>query len=185
MAAIDRNPISTNFANPFQFQLSLKRAPSLSYQCTRVKLPDVSMIPAKVGSPSLEVAYVGDHIEYSPIQLGFMVDENFQNWQEILNWMNGLTDPTYDGIVYTQLENAGKTDPYQIYSDISVMQYDSQNNPIIDWVFERCFPIGLGGPTFVSQAPNVKYLEAATIIKYTTFKIKRMVLPNEVSALTL
>ena len=85
MSAVERNPISTNFVNPLQFVFSLKRAPALTYHCTGVKLPYVAANPAIINSPSLEVAYPGDHITYSPITLSFKIDENFQNWQEMLN----------------------------------------------------------------------------------------------------
>jgi hypothetical protein len=178
MSAMDRNPLSTNLASPLNFLFVLKRAPALTYFCTGVKLPYVAIDPAIVNSPSLEVAYPGDHIKYSPITLSFKVDENFQNWQEVLNWMNGISNPENDGIVYTQLEIAGEWTPYTIYSDVSVIQLDSQNNPILDWSFDRAFPIALSGPEFNSKSDDVVFLESTVVLKYTKFSIKRLVLPS-------
>ena len=177
MAAIDRNPISTNLVNPLQFVFNLKRAPALTYFCSGVKLPYVSVTPALVNSPSLEVAFPGDHITYSPITISFKVDENFQNWQEILNWMNGITNPDGEEQTYTQLEHAGQWSPYSIYSDVGVIQLDSQNNPLLEWTFERAFPIALSGPELITTTDNIVFLESTTMLKYTRFKIKRLVVP--------
>lgn len=179
MSAIDRNPISTNLASALQFIFILKRAPSITYHCTGVELPHATITPATINSPSLEVAFPGDHIIYSPIKISFKVDENFQNYQEILNWMNGISDPNNDGQVYSQLERTGTYSPFTIYSDMTVIQLDSLNNPILEWNFERCFPIGLAGPKFQSNIEDVVFLESSAVMKYTKFTMKRLVLPSK------
>ena len=177
--AEDRNPISTNLANGLQFMFILKRAPSLTYHCTGVELPHATITPVAKNSPSLEVAFPGDHIIYSPIKVSFKVDENFQNYQEILNWMNGISNPENDGQVYKQLDRTGNYSPYSIYSDVSIIQLDALNNPILDWSFERVFPIGLEGPKFQSNMEDVMFLESSAVLKYTKFTIKRLILPSK------
>src|SRR5574337_488377 len=171
MAALDRDPISTNLASPFSWVFNMKRAPSLSYFCQNVKLPDVRFDAPIENSPSLAVPYVPDHIRYSDVFMEFVVDTNFQNWQEIFNWMRGIADPSGKATIYTQLEGAAQTSPYTIFSDVSVIQLDSQNNPLLTWTFHRCIPIALSGPKFDATQTDVNYLTSVVAFKITNFSI--------------
>jgi T4-like virus tail tube protein gp19 len=171
MAAIDRDPLSTNLTSPFSWVFNMKRSPSLSYFCQAVKLPDVMFETAEAPSPSLLVPEVPDHIKYSDVTMKFIVDINFQNWQEILNWMRGVADPSGKGIVYTQLENATPTSPYTIFSDVSVIQLDSQNNPLLAWTFHRSLPIRLTGPQYDATLTDVNYLTSEVTFRITNFSI--------------
>jgi len=171
MAALDRDPISTNLTSPFSWVFNMKRAPSLSYFCQAVKLPDVILDAPGAPSPSILVPEVPDHIRYSDVTINFIVDINFQNWQEILNWMRGIANPSGKGIVYTQLEGAPKTSPYQLFSDVSVIQLDSQNNPLLYWDFKRCIPINLTGPKYDATLTDVNYLTSEVTFRITNFDI--------------
>jgi T4-like virus tail tube protein gp19 len=171
MAAIDRNPISTNLTSPFSWVFNMKRSPSLSYFCQAVKLPDVVLDAPGVTIPSILIPEVPDHIKYSDVTMKFIVDINFQNWQEILNWMRGVSDPSGDGVVYAQLQNAPPTSAYTIFSDVSVLQLDSQNNPLLAWTFHRCLPIRLTGPQYDATLTDVNYLTSEVTFRITNFSI--------------
>ena len=175
MSAIERNPLSVDLAAPQNWMFVLKRAPSLQYFCNSVKLPDIMMVPVKRNEPNLMVPFEGDHIIYTPIELTFNVDINFQNWQEILNWMRGLLSPTGNTSVYQSLETnqASVMSPYTKYSDMSVIQLDSQQNPLMTWTFKRAFPIALSGPRFDSKAlEDLPYMVSTCAIQFTTFSIE-------------
>jgi hypothetical protein len=171
MTALDRDPISTNLTSPFSWVFNMKRTPSLSYFCQAVKLPDVILDAPGAPSPSILVPEVPDHIKYSDITLNFIVDINFQNWQEILNWMRGITDPSGKGIIYTELEKAPQTSPYTLFSDVSVIQLDSQNQPLLFWTFKRCIPVHLTGPKYDATLTDVNYLTSEVTFRITNFEI--------------
>jgi hypothetical protein len=171
MTALQRDPISTNLTSPFSWVFNMKRSPSLSYFCQAVKLPDVILGSPGAPSPSLSIPEVADHIRYSDVTMNFIVDINFQNWQEILNWMRGIADPSGDGIVYNQLENSGPTSPYGIFSDVSVIQLDSQNIPLLAWTFKRCHPVSLTGPKYDATLTDVNYLTSEVTFRITNFDI--------------
>jgi hypothetical protein len=171
MAALDRDPISTNLASPLNWVFNMKRAPALSYFCRAVKLPDVTNQAASQNSTSILIPYEPDHISYGDVSMEFKVDINFQNWQEIFNWMRGLANPSGDGITYTALENASPTSAYGLFSDVSLIQLDSQNNPLLFWDFHRCQPIFLSGPQFTSKDDDVNYFTSVVTFRLTNFSI--------------
>ena len=164
-------PITTNLATQIQFVFNLKRTPSISYHCQAVKLPSVSFDSVDVMTPFLRVPFIGDHIHYDNIILSFKVDEIFQNWQEILNWMNGITNPDGDAITYKQMETVGDISGYGIYSDVTVIQLDSQNNPLLYWTFTNAFPISLSAPEYNASDAQVKFITSSVTFKYTNFTI--------------
>ena len=171
MAAIDNNPLSQNFAIPQNWIFNLKRAPSLSYFCQKVKLPDIDFHESDIGTPFLNIPFGGDHATFTPIELTFKVDQNFQNWQEILNWGWGISNPTGDSKVYNILEHNPKTSPYTLTSDLSIFELDSLNNPIIVWTFENCRPLYLTGPTYDSTITDQPCLTSMVTFKYVKFNI--------------
>lgn len=171
MAAVDRDPISTNLTSPFSWVFNMKRTPSLSYFCQAVKLPDVILDAPNAPSPSILVPEVPDHIQYSDITMTFIVDINFQNWQEILNWMRAISNPTGDAKGYKLLENAQPTSPYTLFSDVGVIQLDSQNQPLLTWAFHRCIPIRLTGPKYDATLTDVNYLTSEVTFRITNFSI--------------
>ena len=173
---LSRDPITTDLASPLQFQFILARAPSVSYQCQTVELPGVYFPPPEKNSPSLLVPYVGDHLIYEPIDLSFKIDQQFQNYLEIYNWMKSISDPSDTGTDYTTLENNPKWSPYQLYSDLSVIITTGQNIPILTCTLERAIPIRLSKPKMdstISSAAQYNILSTCTI-RYTKF---RMTLP--------
>lgn len=173
-SALDRNPITTDLASPQNYIFVMARAPSLSYQCQAVKLPDVVLDPVEKATPSLNVPFIGDHVTYSPIVITFKVDANFQNWQEILNWIEANGNPKGDAIGYNILDkNSSVVSPYTIYSDIGLIQLDAQQNPIMRWYFEKAHPIRLTGPSFDSRVSDeMPYITSDVTFKFVRFGIE-------------
>jgi len=171
MAATDSNPISQNLQSPVNFAFRLKRAPSLSYRTQSFKVPNVSLRAAKAPSPSLSVNYVGDHVEFQPLALTFLVDEQLQNWLEIFNWMTGSGNVENTGTEYATMANRKDYSGYGIYSELQMFQMNSQKIPILVYTFERCQPISLGGPQFDTKDTSINYLTSEVVFSYTKFSI--------------
>ena len=169
MSATDNNPISFNLQSPLNFSFKILRAPSTTYFCQSVKIPDVTLESANVPSPSILVPMAGDHVAFSPLTLTFKVDDDLQNWLEMFNWMTTAGNVENVSREYKIMENNPNYAGYGIYSDLQLFTIDSQKNPSYVVTFERCFPSSLSGPNFDTMNTTVKYISSTVTFKYTKF----------------
>jgi len=171
MSALNQNPLTTNLATSLGFRFEIKRAPSLSYHCLSVKLPDVSLIPVQIPTPSLAVPYVGDHLEYSNLEATFKIDADMQNFLEMFNWIEALGNPTNRGELYSAMAKKQDWSSFGLYSNLLLFQLDSQNNPLLVYTFEHASPIRLSGPKFQSTDSSEIYMSSTVEFKYLKYKI--------------
>jgi hypothetical protein len=171
MSALNQNPLTTNLATSLGFRFEIKRAPSLSYHCLSVKLPDVNLIPVQIPTPSLAVPYVGDHLEYSNLEATFKIDADMQNWLEMFNWIEALGNPTNKAEHYRALESRPSWSNFSLYSNLLLFQLDSQNNPLLIFTFEHASPIRLSGPKFQSTDSSEIFMSSTVEFKYLKFKV--------------
>jgi hypothetical protein len=54
---------------------------------------------------------------------------------------------------------------------VSVLQLDSQNQPLLTWTFKRCVPINLTGPKYDATLTDVNYLTSEVTFRITNFDI--------------
>lgn len=172
MSVISQQPQSLNLASELNFYFVISRAPSVTYFCQDIKLPDIGLPMAKVPSPSLGVPLVGDHVVYDNLSLSFKVDEDLQNYLEIFNWLIAIGDPTNTGISYKNLQNNPDYTGYGLYSDLQLFTMDTQKNVKYVVTFERCTPIKLLGPKYNVKEDTVNYISSGVEFSYTKFNIK-------------
>jgi hypothetical protein len=171
LSIIASQPQTLNLASELNFYFTIMRAPSVTYFCQDVAIPNVSLPPAKIPGPSLMYPVVGDHLVYSNLNLSFKVDENLQNYLEILNWLVGIGDPTNTGSQYSQLEKNKDYSGYGIYSDLQLFTLDTQKNTKYVITFEKCSPISLSGPKYGTKDATVNYITSNVEFSYRKFHI--------------
>ena len=179
MSATDSQPLSLNLQSPNWFAFNVKRLPSVSYFCQTVKIPNKINQATKSPTPSLDIWHMGDHLIYEPLIITFLVDTNLQNWLEISNWMEAMTNPDNQPYPMKTLEKASRLDQisaYGLYSDITMFQTDANRNPSLEYTFFRAFPIILDGPkydTTVASADQVAKMTSTVVFRYTKYSVKR------------
>ena len=171
MTALDTNPISLNLQSELNYRFVIMRAPATSFWCQSVKIPDVSLPPLKIPSPSLAIPMQGDHMVYNPLSLTFKVDDNLQNWLEIYNWLEGVGNPQNNSQKYINMENNKNYSGFGLYSDLQLFILDSQRNPTYVFTFERCSPTFLTGPNFQATDNTVEYITSTATFSYAKYKI--------------
>lgn len=170
MSALDHNPTNRNFLDPQKFRFGLKRAPNIEFFIQSIILPGLSIGPVNEGTPFVKIPYSGEHIDYEPLQITFMVDEDMKNYMEIYNWMLGLGFPdNYDQ--YKALQEQPKYTGTGIKSEISLLILTSSNNPNYNVVFSDAFPTALSRLAFSSAETSVKYLTCSAMFSYSKFEI--------------
>lgn len=127
-------------------QMSSNRAvlqiPGLSnttYTIINFKLPSITLPAARVQSPFAINPWMGDKLEYDPLDVDILVSADMKNWLELHDWIRGLGAPkTKEEFVQKELT----------YIDSYVTVYSAQNNPMFKFKFLDCVPVLLSGVEF-------------------------------------
>lgn len=156
----------TNFFTPLEFQVSIKRMPNVEFFVQRTSIPSVSATPADMPTPFNRLTFSADKLEYSPLELTFIVDENMKNYIEVLNWIKGSTFPEQ----YEQYKNLSDSE-YGVESDITIIALNSHKNPIIKIDFVGCTPTGLSEIVLDTTQQDIVYPEATATFSYDYFNV--------------
>ena len=190
--ALDRQPTKFDYASPTQFKFNIMKLPKVEFFCTAVNVPGISLGGSMIQStPLKDIPIPGDKLDYSPLSMTFMVDENLENYREIHGWLVGLgfptdrkefrdllrsgTDrfPTSTGA--NQETDAGKvkygsTSTGGVYSDATLNILTSKNTPNIEVRFSDVFPTALTGLQYDTGATDVQYLTAIVTMQYKIYE---------------
>lgn len=168
--ALGTQPSTVNFLSPLGFKLIIERAPSVNYFVQQVALPSVNLGQTSVPTPFTRLQLGGDHVTYSELALTFKVDEKFENYLEMLGWINGLGFPdnfeqSFDRSVKFPVPEK------KALSDIKLIILSSSKNPIHEITFADSYPTSLTSLNFTSTISDVDHLECTATFAFRTFNI--------------
>ena len=126
--------------NPFlttNFKFTLNRLPNVTFWCTSVNIPSVSIGEVTVHTQMMPIHVPGSSVSLDQLRVTFMVDENFTNWRELYYWMRGIM-PFED---FTDVI----TNESNYYSDGIVHCLNSAKNANVRWTFKKMFPVSISG----------------------------------------
>lgn len=168
-----------NFLQPSGFQMIISRAPKVAYFGNAVNIPDLLLGTTIQPTQALKnLPQPGEIIEFGDLTLRFLVDENMENYIEVQNWIRGIGFPeTLDEIYAFQDETEGVARPdlqtgMNIYSDGTLIVYDSLSNPNFKIHFENMFPYSLTTLQFDATLPDTEYFTAEVSFKYDIYNIE-------------
>jgi len=173
-------PTNLNYLSPVNFDLQITKLPKVKYFCTGVTLPGVNFSEALHATTLAINSYLpGDKIEFDPLNVKFVVDEDMKNYQEIFNWILQL-GPGNDTDDFMNLVDSTKTTTgtfsnanfENMYSDATIIVNTSSNNANVEFMFEDTFPTSLGSIEFASDQQGVEYATCDLTLRYTQFKVK-------------
>lgn len=165
-------PSTVNFLSPLGFKLTIERTPNVNYFVQAVSLPIVSVGQVNVITPFTKIPVGGDRLTYSDLIITFKVDENMENYVEILDWLTRLGYPesleqSYDrSIKFPTTETA--------LSDVKLHILSSSKNPLHEITFFDAHPTTLSELNFSSTMSDVDYLECTATFAFRSFKYKRL-----------
>jgi len=187
----NRQPTKFDYASPTQFKFQLIKLPKVEYFTVACNIPGISLNATVQPTPLADIPLPGDTINFSDLEITFLVDENLENYREIHGWMYGIGFPKAR-TQFANLVDAGKdrfpttgkdsltTDAGKvkygatplgpIFSDATLNVLTSKNNANIEVRFSDVFPSSLSGLDFNQQADDVNYLTATVTFKYKIYE---------------
>tara|TARA_B000000609_G_scaffold140857_1_gene119390 strand:+ start:211 stop:837 length:627 start_codon:yes stop_codon:yes gene_type:complete len=201
--SISRQPTQQDYASPSQFKFSIAKLPKVEFFCTEVNIPGINLGNATQLTTLRDIPLPGTKLEFGDLSLTFLVDEKFDNFEEIYTWLRSLGFPA-DNTEYANLVEAGRDRfPTQgkelsgvskfagregtavnvgaTLSDATLSILSAKNNVIKEVRFTDIFPTGLSGVGFSTQATDVQYLTSTVNFKYTLYDFAE---PGKKSTLT-
>jgi hypothetical protein len=125
-----------------------------AYFSTLVALPAVSLSPVQTNYRNQSAWTPGDHIQYEPLTVTFMVDEDMVNYREMLGWITANATRPGDPLCH----------------DLTLSILTGKNNPNNRIRFMDAFPVSLSGFEFSTQATEVSFISATVTLQYSFFE---------------
>lgn len=169
MSALDRTPSNTNFLLPNGFRVVVKKLPNTTYFTQSVKLPSVAIKQVDIPTPFVRMPITGDHIEYGFLSFTFAVDEDLNNYTEIVNWLK--YGYPIDYTEYKELADKPPGSQLGLYSDISVTSTTNLKNPNKEFLFTDAFPVNLTSFELMTTDPSNDPIQVTVEFAFTNYII--------------
>lgn len=173
MTAIENTPLNKNFLNPLNFQFQLKRAPTLNFFCQKINIPSLTLQIIDVPNAFNYLPNAANKVQYGELEVTFKVDENFQNYLEIHNWVRALGFPEKFE-EYKEIAKNPQVTGEGIKSDIGMIILNAVKKPNYEITFKDAFPTFLSAIDFDATSDDVQYVTASATFRYTLFDIKKI-----------
>ena len=170
-----------------QFKFDILKIPNTVYFVQEINLPGIAFSgDAIMNSRYKAMPFMGDTLDFSPLELSFLVQEDLSNYREIHDWMTGIGFPKdnqqYIEAINTEQEMnpilskvdnakaAGK--PSVLMSDATLTMLTNKNNPNLRVNFKNCFPTSLSGLDYTTQGTDTEQLSATVTFKYDIYEFQ-------------
>lgn len=155
-----------NFLSQLEYKFVVNRLPHINWFIQRVNIPGISSQPPEIGTPFRIIPVTGDMLIFDPLRISFKVDEDMNNYFEIVDWMHGYGFPDKHD-QYRQLFNRGtKTKGEGIYSDATLAILNSNMVKNVELAFHDIFPTAISEINLDTTDADVQYLTCDVEFRY-------------------
>jgi len=183
--ALNRQPDNLDFARPTQFRFDILKVPNVQYFITEVNLPGIAFSgDAILNSRYKAMPFMGDTLDFSPLEVSFLVQEDLSNWREIHDWMTGIgfpkTPEQYESAIRqgnndNPKPNSGKggvSNPSVLTSDATLTILTNKNNPVLQVNFRNLYPTSLSGLQYDTKDEGSTQLSSSVTFNYDLYEIE-------------
>lgn len=142
-----------NALDPTQFKISFSKIPHYSFFAQQVSIPSVNLPLAEYTSRMLKHQNIGEKLEFSNLNMTFILDTELKNYIEVLKWMKNLS---VTGQIVSEREST------------AVLLI----NNAIEIQFVNIWPTSLGEVTFMSTPNVIEYVLCESVWNFDYFNIK-------------
>lgn len=174
MTAIDNTPGNRNFLSPLNFKFSIKRAPNVNFFIQKANIPSIRLPKIDIPTEFVPIPTTFTHMEFGEFKITFKIDEDFQNYLEIFNWITALGFPDDYG-QYRQINKIPEYTGDGLRSDISLIALNSAKNPNYEIVFQDAFPTYLSDVEFDTTMEDVDFVSVSAEFTYTQYTLNKFI----------
>ena len=184
-----QQPTVYDYATGTQWRLAFNRLPKATWICTAANIPGISLGEAQYPTPMLDTFVTGDKLTFDTLNITFIVDEELENYREIWDWMVGIGAPVNHDQWATALTKGDSAvrqfgtddaDPrtkvtYEesnLYSDATLIVYNSKNMPKVEVKFKNMFPTTLSSLEYSQALTDVEYFTATASFRYLYYEFE-------------
>lgn len=162
---LTNQPQNANFLSPLGFRFLLKRAPTVNFFCTQVRIPSFEIGEATMPTPFKRIPLPGDKPTFGDLVINFKVDEGLKNYLEIFNWLAKIGFPEKFE-QYASISSNPSSTGYGVVSDATVVVLNSAMDPSVEFRFENMFPASISELDFSTTESSVNYISATATFKF-------------------
>ena len=188
-----QQPTVFDYATGTQWRLAFNRLPKTTWFCTAANVPGITLGEATYPTPMADMFVAGDKLTFETLNITFLVDEELQNYRELWEWIVGMGAPVShsqwttgltkgDGLT-TTFSAVGTDDninPRQkststeknLYSDATLIVYNSKNMPKVNVKFKDMFPTSLYSLEYSQDLTDVEYFKASATFRYLYYEFE-------------
>ena len=188
-----QQPTVFDYATGTQWRIAFNRIPKTTWFCTAANVPGITLGEAQYPTPMSDMFVVGDKLTFETLNITFLVDEELQNYRELWEWIIAMGAPVShsqwttgltkgDGLT-TTFSSIGTDDninPRQkststeknLYSDATLIVYNSKNMPKVDVKFKDMFPTSLSALEYSQDLTDVEYFKASATFRYLYYEFE-------------
>lgn len=164
-------PKNTSFLQLNKFTFLIPDKPYLKYFCQTVSIPSVATTEITIPTPFSNTYRHGEKLNYEPLTITALLDEDLRVWQETYDWLKSLTRPSS----FDEYPRKSKGDRTPLYSDGILTINTNANIPNVRIKFLDCHPIAISMITFDTKL-NAETIPTFDItFRYDNFEIERLI----------
>jgi len=165
MTALNRNPQNTNLLQPTKYLLEFKRINTVAYFLQSVNVPSIKLGEAVRVTPFLDMYSPGTKLDYSLLDIEFIVDEEMETWKNLYNWFISIADP--DG--YEKRTYKEELQRSEHFSDATLTILSNLNNPVLRVNFRNLFPLTMGDINFDTRLSADNLVTVSASFRYESY----------------
>ena len=188
-----QQPTVYDYATGTQWRLAFNRLPKTTWFCTAATIPGITLGAAQYATPMSDVILTGDKLTFETLNITFLVDEELENYRELWDWIVGMGSPVNHSQWETTLSKGdgavrtfGSEDPNprvtpstfeeaQLYSDSTLIVYNSKNIPKVNVQFKNMFPTSLSSLEYSQEPTDVEYFKARATFRYLYYEFETII----------
>jgi hypothetical protein len=160
---------------PNKFTFMLTKLPELSMAATSCNIPGITLPNWKQLSQFNPIPRSGLNLEYEDLEVRFIVDEDFNNWSELNNWMR-LMALSKDSTEYQQvkLEQLQPGPEGGLVSDAQVVVLTNQSVANMVFYFRDAFPVYLSEIALTNSTDDPSVIECVVRFAYSYYEFENV-----------
>ena len=147
--------MSTSLESNYTFALS--RIEGVIYAAQTVELPAITMTERNVNARLVDYGQPGEKLIFDKLNIQFIVDENLDNYMELVDWMWQCVNPN---------KGTWKNDSSML-SDGVLTAYNKHKKPTKHFRFHSCFPSIVGPLMYSNAGTDNRHMTCNVTLSYT------------------